>query len=170
MRQLTLEIDEDMDFQRRSWRVQRVAWGAMVLLLLAAFAGFLGSGPASRASRAIPDLLTVEHQRFSRFQSPETLSVQVAPAATRERSVRLWLDRDYVDQSRIESIVPAPVRVDGASDRVVYEFATVTPGMPLTISFLLQPERVGYARVLLGIEPTPGERGQALKFWQVVYP
>jgi hypothetical protein len=31
-----IEIDEDLDFQRRYWRVQRVGWALLALFLVAA--------------------------------------------------------------------------------------------------------------------------------------
>ena len=32
-----LELSQDLEFQRRSWRVQRIGQGVMLLVLLAAF-------------------------------------------------------------------------------------------------------------------------------------
>jgi len=40
-----LEIDEDLSFQRREWRVQRGGWVVMAVLILLALLGLTGRGP-----------------------------------------------------------------------------------------------------------------------------
>ena len=57
-----LEVGQDLDFQRREWAVQRVGWGAMALVILAALLGLFGSsGPLSRAAtNAADDLVRLE--------------------------------------------------------------------------------------------------------------
>ena len=41
----SLHIVEDMQFQRWSWAIERVAWGGMVLVVLLALAGVFADGP-----------------------------------------------------------------------------------------------------------------------------
>lgn len=48
-RQRSLQIREDPAFQHRQWRVQRVGWLTIGLLLVLALAGVFGKGPASHA-------------------------------------------------------------------------------------------------------------------------
>jgi hypothetical protein len=40
-----LQIDQALNFQRRFGRVQRVAWGLLALVPVAAIAGLFGGGP-----------------------------------------------------------------------------------------------------------------------------
>jgi hypothetical protein len=49
-----LEIQEDLPFQRREWLVERVAWGVMALLIVAALLGLFGTGPDDRWRRDHP--------------------------------------------------------------------------------------------------------------------
>lgn len=44
-----LEIEEDLDFQRRMWRLQQIGWALLVLVVVAALLGLFGKGPLSRA-------------------------------------------------------------------------------------------------------------------------
>jgi hypothetical protein len=43
----SLQIEEDMPLQERTWRFQRVGWAAMGLLLVSALAGLFANGPLS---------------------------------------------------------------------------------------------------------------------------
>jgi hypothetical protein len=164
-----LQIDEDHAFQRRSWRVERAGTWLFIALLGAAAAGLLGgSGPLSHGAAALPGTLRVEFQRFSQYQSPDTLLIHVEPGATPGRELRLWLDRAYLEGVRLETIVPAPIRVETAADRLTFVFALSEPGVPLTVNVGLQPQRFGVMRARLGLEPA--DDGPRLTFRQLVYP
>ena len=43
----SLQIEEDLPLQERTWRFQRVGWAIMGLLLLSALAGLFANGPLS---------------------------------------------------------------------------------------------------------------------------
>ena len=64
-----LEVDEDLPFQRRAWVAQRIGWVLMALFVLAAAVGLLGAGPLSHARIDVPGLMTLEYERFARFET-----------------------------------------------------------------------------------------------------
>ena len=161
-----LEIDQDLAFMRRSWIAQRAGWLGMGIILVLAVAGVFGSGPFSRSEGGVPGLLHVGYQRFARCQAPHTLTVRLEPAATRTGEVRLWVDRRYLADSRVDAVTPPPTRVEAAGDRLVYVFSTSQPGRPLTVVFALQAERFGRGTGRVGVD---GAEAFA-EFWQLVYP
>jgi hypothetical protein len=163
-----LQIEEDHAFQRRSWRVERAGTWLFIALLAAAAAGLLGSGPLSHGAAAVPGALRVEFQRFSQYQSPDTLRIHVEPGVTPGRELRLWLDRAYLEGVRLETMVPAPIRVETAADRLTFVFALSEPDVPFTVNVGLQPQRFGVTRARLGLEPA--DDGPRLTFRQLVYP
>ena len=138
-----LEIDEDLAFARRSWRVQRASWVGMGVVVVLALAGLLGSGPLSRHAVSLPGLLRVEYQRFTRYEAPQTLTVRLEPAATQTAEARVWIDRRYLDDARVEAVTPPPARVEAAGDRLVYAFPISRRGEPVAIVVALQSERIG---------------------------
>lgn len=85
-----LEVDQDLAFERKSWAAQRIGWGVMTLAIVAALAGLLGSGPASRTRAETPDgAIAVEYDRFVRANAPTDLDVSVGRGAIRDGVVRL---------------------------------------------------------------------------------
>jgi hypothetical protein len=161
-----LEIDEDLAFVRRSWTVQRLGWIGMGLVLALALAGLLGSGPLSRRATHLAGLLRVEYQRFARYEAVQTITIRVEPAATHTGELRVWVDRRFLDDSKIDAITPTPVRVEAGPDRLVYVFAMSHPGEPTTLSFILEAEQIGPTSGRIGLVGSDG----AASFRQFVYP
>jgi hypothetical protein len=146
-----LEIDQDLTFVRRSWAVQRAGWAGIGIVLVIALAGGLGSGPLSHQRGGVPDLLEIDYSRFVRYQASHTLTVRLTGTAVRGPEARLWIDRRYLDQARIESIAPPPVRVEAGADRLLYVFQLLGGTEPVTISIVLQPQSIGRTAGRIGI-------------------
>lgn len=164
----SLEIDQDLAFQRRSWVVQRVGWVLMAVLVLAAALGFLGSGPLSRARAEVPGLMTVEYQRFARLETGETLTLRLQPAATSGDAVRVSLDQAFLGSVKLESVQPAPARVEAAGGRLVYVFAVAEPRVPTVVTFRYEPREIGTLRAVVALESMSEARH--VTFRQLVYP
>jgi hypothetical protein len=165
-----LEIDQDLEFQRRSWIVQRVGWAIMLALLVAGGLGLLGSGPLSARTASIPGLMRVDYQRFGRYQTSESLTIELEPQATAGGVVRLGIDRHYLEGSKIESIVPPVERVEGLGDRLVHVFRMAQPGVPLRVTLRRQPEQFGSIRGRIVLEGGSDVAGRTISFQQFVYP
>jgi len=85
-----LDINQDLAFQRRSWSLQRIGWGLIALVLIAALLGLFGHGPLSEATTDDPSLpIRLAYERFGRFGSPLVLRIRVEPAAAIARQVIL---------------------------------------------------------------------------------
>jgi hypothetical protein len=164
-----LEIDQDLGYQRRSWRVQRIGWVAMFAVVAAALAGVLGSGPLSRSTATAAAGLDVEYQRFARYQDPVKLTLRLHPGVTGAERVRVSINREFLDHSRIEGILPQPEAQEAGDDRVVFVFRMAAPGTPMTISYIMSPERVGPLDAVVRVG-TGGAGSPAVRFRQWTYP
>ena len=100
-----LEIEEDLAFQDRSWRAQRVAWVLMSCLLVLAMLGLFGTGPLSSATVGEPGApIWVEYERFGKFRDRMTVRVHLGPGAARGAEARVWLDRAHQEAFRVEGV------------------------------------------------------------------
>jgi hypothetical protein len=158
-----LEIDEDLPFQERMWRAQRVGWALFAIIIVAATLGLFGPGPLSSAT-AEQGPLRVEYNRFERFEAPATLDVHVAPGFTGE-TVAVWLPHDYLQHVEVASISPEPLEVRDGDNRLTYYFSLQEPGAPAWITFHLTPMRPGLLAAQVGLD-----EGPAVQFTQFVYP
>lgn len=126
-----LEIDQDLEFQRRDWRAQRVGWVVMLLLILGSLAGLFGRGPVAHASVGGTPL-RVEYDRLVRHQADAELMLRLAPGATAGQA-RIQLDSALLNAIRIERLTPEPDSETATREGVVFDFAVDDAESPLTI-------------------------------------
>jgi len=146
-------FSQDITFQRREWRVQRIGWVLLTLFIAAALAGLLGGrGPLVKASARAPGgTLAVEYDRFVRQEAETTISVQARSADAASDELRVWILRPYLDAVTITSITPEPERVVLDEPRATYVFR-VSPGTGTSVvRFELQVRTVGRLSGAMGL-------------------
>jgi hypothetical protein len=161
-----LELEQDLDFERRSWTIERIGWVVMAMVGLAALAGLLGPGPLSETTAGEQGgPLRLEYSRFGRFRAPLTLRVHVGLNAGQQGPVRLWLNRKYLDAVQIEQITPQPWQVEAEPEQMTYVFPVSEPSRSTVITFSLKTGRFGRQRGCVGVADGP-----TLCFRQFIYP
>jgi hypothetical protein len=90
------EVEEDLEFQLRSWRVQRLGWLCFGLIILGSLLGLGGEGPLAERSRdagrfalsyTSPMALGRQSEMLIRVQDTQTSSIEKGP-------ITLWLRGD----------------------------------------------------------------------------
>ena len=152
-----MQIDADLNFQRRIWTAQRIGWFVVAIVMMAALLGLFGGGPISRAS-AQGDGVDISYERFARLQQATRVHISLGPEARSQ----LALSRRYLDAVHVEQITPEPREIAAAGGWLVYHF---TGAGPISITFTVTPEHSGG---LSGAVQITG--GRAVVFEQFVYP
>jgi hypothetical protein len=161
-----LEVQEDLDFERRSWIIERIGWGIMAMIGLAALAGLLGPGPLSRTTAGERGgQLWLEYSRFGRFMAPSIMRVHLGPNAGQQGSVCLWLSRDYLEGVEIQAISPPPERVEAGPGQLTYVLPVSGASDSTAVTFSLKTQQFGRRRGCVGLV-----NGPTLCFRQIIYP
>lgn len=160
----SIEVDQDLDHVRRLWRVQRIGWGVMSLVVLAGLLGLFGRGPLADG-HAQASGLTIDYERFARHGATSVLEAEVEPQAQRGDSVKLWVSRDYLDGVELERVIPEPGSVETRENLVLFSFATADRSRPTRITLHMRPQAHWSREVRAGIDG-----GSALSFRQFIYP
>ena len=160
-----LELDQDLAYQRRAWRAQRIAWLIMLLIVLAALIGLFGHGPLSRTTVGPNGGLQLEYERFARLLTPTTLRFRTSSGAIQGDELRLWISNDYLQGIQIEHVSPMPQTVEAGPDGLVFVFRLTEPGRPMTATFQARPERIGRISGHAALTDR-----QPIRFNQFVYP
>lgn len=161
-----IELPDDMEFQRKSWRVQRMGWVAMLAIAIAALFGLFGNGPLSSAQAGDAGTgLSISYERFTRKGAQHSIDLEAGATSVVADSVRIWIARGWLDANRVVGITPEPARSDALPDRIVYTFNAAQSGQPVAIRFELEAQWLGRRRGSAGIV-----RGPTVHFGQFAYP
>lgn len=162
----SLEVAQDLEFQQRQWKAERIGWAIMVLIALLALIGFFGNGPLSSASVEAPNGdLSAAYDRFVRQDARSTLRLQVAGSQATNKEIELWVSRDYLDDVEVQRISPQPTEVRGGENRMIYVFTIDDPSATLQVAFSLGPQEMGRLSGEVGVTDGP-----TVTFNQISYP
>lgn len=162
-----IEIQSGHENPRWETMTERVGQSAMGLILVAALLGLMGHGMLSSGIARAPDgLLTVEYHRFERYQGPSELRVSLAgPVPTGE--LRFWVSQSLLDDVELQSITPAPLRMEAGQGRTNLVFAQSAEGNPAP-SFRIgfdPMKRAGLTDIAIGTGT-----GEPARFWIFTFP
>lgn len=142
-----IDIDEDLEFQHRMWRFERVGWCGIAAILVAAVIGLFGHGPLSRATVDVPDSAQPErgfmlhYDRFGRAHSESQFVFSRPAGPLGDGTFSLWLSDEYLKSVEVLRITPDPVSQELVSDGVRYRFGYHDG--PQRLTFRFKAERGG---------------------------
>jgi hypothetical protein len=144
-----LDIDQDLAFQKKWWRFQSIARGALFAVLAVASLGLLGHGPLDRATAGQPGF-SVDYHRFIHYQTDTRLVVRLGPEAYQGRQAVVWIDRQFLDRVELTRVVPEPERRAAGVGRVLFVFNVADPGKPVEVAFQFLSDTYGPLQARLG--------------------
>lgn len=157
------DIDDDVAFQHRVWRFERIGWFIMGLIILAALLGYAGHGLYSGAEEG-DDRLRIEYPRFTRHLSPAQMKIHVGADAVEGGAVTLLLNEDFADSFEIDNVVPMPAQWQAGAGGVRMRIP-MRGDAPGVVRIYMTPQGFGPVSTQVGIDGAP-----ALELWQFIYP
>jgi hypothetical protein len=156
----TLQIQQDLDFQRRWHTVQRVGRVVFLVLFAAAIAGVFGTGPLAHASASgSGGAFSVDYDRFLR--TTQSSSLQVTPSTRQGGGGDIAIASSYADAIDIGNVTPQPDSETATGDRIVLSYQN---RLPAQVEVSVFPQTIGIHRATIWV------RGRPVSFRQVVWP
>ena len=160
-----LQINEDMEFQRRSWIVQRIGWAIFALVSLLAALGMFGDGVLSNAQAGQQEgELWLEYPRFERFEDEFQIKAHANEGAAAESDIRIHVDQNYLDGVEVNKISPEPDSELLDANGITYVFKT-NGTSAFTAQFYMIPRKVGLLSGAFRLQ-----NGEPVDFSQFIYP
>lgn len=145
------EVDEDVAFQQRDWKFERVGWIAIALIVVAAMAGLFGRGGVSDAVAETTDgTLRVEYGRLMRHRAPSELTVHVRPRAG-DTSVTIAINDDFLRAVRVEQLVPEPESQRSIVEHTLYTLPTGPGSSRVRLTLYFVPDDIGKRRLTITV-------------------
>lgn len=149
----TLEISQDLNFQRRAWVFERVGWVAMALVIALAIVGVFGHGISSKGSTVSRDgNLKIDYSRVARHRSPDTIRLTLAQGAVDGDEARVAFSRASVEGMDIETVYPEPDSVETGADETVFVFTLSEDATATEIVFNVLFEDIGRRRAEITLD------------------
>lgn len=162
----TLEISEDLSFQEREWKVQRLAWLVMLVVIILALLGLFSTGPLSSTHQQSEDgSLQIDYQRFVRHDGRTTFSASVDGEHATNGEIEVWITTDYLERVNLQSINPQPDEVRDDGDRRIMVFLTDDPSADLSVALSIRPQEMWRLSGEVGVVDGP-----SVSFSQFSYP
>lgn len=128
-------------FERRLWRVQRISWWSMGMLLVAGLLGAFGGGPLSESEVSVPGTnARLRYERIVRLGQDGSVDWRGLHAVGDSVNIELAFDPAHFSLSTEGH--PQPERVRVTTGGMLLSFASF-PGSTTEISTSLVPRRPG---------------------------
>lgn len=157
LKQVSLELEDDISFFKKDIVAQRIGWVLMFLIILVGCLGVFGTGVLSMKTlkgRAG----SVEYERFMRFDNETELRFRCRHTAG---NLTLSLPLAYLQCFRIEDIIPEPSTSELSNERMIYHF---TSSGKAEVRMAVKPGKTG------NITGTVVLNGEPLQLSHFVYP
>jgi hypothetical protein len=143
-------VGEDLDFQRKWWRFENVAWVVFTLIIVLDLSGLFGRGPLAKAERrSLDGAIDVKYERIERTDSPSILTVQFAQSAITSGKIKLYVSESLVKALGTQRVIPAPLETVVGDGGLTYTFPSSRP--PATVDLALQPSGPGIYEFTIGV-------------------
>ena len=156
-------IREDMAYQLKVWRFERVGWYILVLVVLMGLMGVFSRGLlSSRDVRSEDGKVRVEYEMFHRNGS--TNSMKITLSSTPDSQAELELAGQLLEGFSIETLQPEPLRSRSSSQGIMLWLQTDLDGRA-TLYITLRGDGLGFYRSQIS---SPGING--VKLVQFIFP
>ena len=138
------EVNADPAFQERFWVTVRFCWILMAGMVLAAIAGFTGSGGQFSSQTLEAGRSSVELPAISRWAASDTMTVSVTPQSP---TTAVTVPAEFGDLYTIEAVNPAPVTVTSVAIGEKYVFV-LSSARKVTIDFAIRATKPAWRKRL----------------------
>ncbi|HEY0939587.1 MAG TPA: hypothetical protein VGE08_05785 [Steroidobacter sp.] len=149
-------------------RIERLAFGLLVLFIAGALLGLFGDGPLSHTTATSADgQVRIDYQRFCRRVTPQLLDITF-PVPAGADSIELAINDEYLHGVQITETFPQPVESSQGQSAGKLRFRTEGNSKSMSVRVHLRALEAGLLDARLQVGP-PG-RPKEVSFRQIVYP
>lgn len=149
-----IAVGTDIAFERKWWRLEKVVWTVMALLLVAGLSGAMGRGPLAKVNTQTPDnSLQMQYERFERYKTPSTLGLTLTGSAIQNHRALVWVSESLLKSLGTQRISPEPAVSEPGDNRTLYAFPAEDGEAKL--QFTLEPGQPGIFDIAVGVVHGP---------------
>jgi hypothetical protein len=145
-----IAVGEDLDFQRKWWRFERIAWVLFGVIILCDVLGLFGRGYLANAERRTGDgSVDLKYERVERASTPSIMTFRFGPSAVHDGRIRLFVSEDVVKALGAQRISPQPAESVVGGGGITYTFPASDPDA--VVEIMLEPSFPGVHSFEVGV-------------------
>ena len=146
----SIAVGEDIGFQRRWWKFERLVWIFFGLVILCDLLGVFGRGYLAKAERKTSDqTVDLHYDRIDRANTPSILSIQFGPSAIQNGQIHLFVSTSVAKDLGTQRVSPQPADSAVGLGGITYTFPAT--GLPASVDIQLAPSYPGVYALTLGV-------------------
>lgn len=149
MKKKEMDINEDIQHEQLKWKIERISWIILLLTVISAFIGLLGSGPFS--SRTVQsNSFTINYQLVDRYESP--VEIEYITHFIPKNDFAIWINTNFLKELGDLKIHPEPksTYVENSNSVFVFEEEKSNNNY-VTIMFQFRHNKSGIKKLRTGI-------------------
>ncbi len=136
-------VGEDLEFHRKWWNFEHIAWFFFAFLILCDVLGLFGRGWLAKAQASTPDgALRLNYERIERTSTPSTMTLHFSPAAVHDGQIKVFISESLITPLGAQRIAPQPAMSTLTDGGILYTFAA--SGGQDTAEIALEPAFPGH--------------------------
>jgi len=137
-----IAVGENLDFQRKWWKFERVIWFFFLIILIADLLGLFGRGWLSKARQSDSgQTLTLEYERIARASTPSNMTFHFGPNSIHSGHIELYVSDSIVKSLGAQRVSPQPAASTLGNGGITYTFDATE--LPATAQIQLEPSFPG---------------------------
>lgn len=156
-----IAVGEDIEFQRKWWRFEKVAWSILLLIVIVDLLGGFGRGWLSKARAATPDhALTLDYERIARASTPSIMTFRFGDTAIRRGRIILYVSDSVFKPLGAQRVAPQPALSSIGEGGITYVFPASQS--PASAQIQLEPSFPGLHKFRVQVEGSTPVDGTVL--------
>ncbi|MBW4037294.1 MAG: hypothetical protein HIU91_00205 [Acidobacteria bacterium] len=158
-----IAVGENLEFQRKWWRFERVIWSVFLVILVCDVLGLFGRGWLSKAKLVSDDgELTLNYERMERSDTPSIMTLHFSEQAIHDGRVKIFVGRTILGPLGAQRISPQPVVSAIGEGGITYTFAATEA--PAVVQIALKPSFPGPHKFTMRMEDGRPVEGSVFVF------
>lgn len=139
----SLELEENMSFQKVEWGMEVVGMLMLVGLIVAASLGYFGKHGSNERTAGDPQgSLWARYENHPRWETRTWLEIHALPSGL-DKKAEISIGENYLKEMMVQNINPEPERVESQQEQTKFVFAGSERGNPVVVRFQMEPEKPG---------------------------
>lgn len=144
----TIDLNDELDLHIISWKVQRIGWVLLYMLMGGAALGLFGNGMLSKVETEKGKII-VSFDRFFRYEASMELEIEGNES---HNFTTIAFPQNYLKKFKVENVVPQPIRIFTQYQNVIYQFEG---DATRSVKFYLVPKEIGQVNGTMIVNRSP---------------